>query len=169
MDEFETSEHENLEIDDDEPYDENNDNNHTSFYDNDEDNVNALKREEVDMEALSVNPELLGELRGLKRGIYNAVVFGPPVGSEEAQDLRVLQVYESLLLELNNLLASIFDDENPTTQFVVQQFARFPEQMREPACAYCMKVVEFKEKNEKPYLNGILEDHFDRMLKEHPY
>ncbi len=145
-------------------------NEENSFFPDDDDNINAMSRENaVDTEALSVNPELLGELRDLKRSLYNAVVFAPPVGSEDAQDLQTLQVYESLLIELNNLLASIFDDENQTTQFAAQQFTRFPEQVREPARAYCMKIMDFKNSNTKPYLNDILVDHFDRILKEHPY
>lgn len=145
-----------------------NEQNEHSFLENDDDNMQAIERENaVDVAALSVEPELIGELRGLKRSIYNAVVFGPPVGSEEAQDLQNLQVYESLLLELNNLLASVFEDQ--ATTFTAQQFARFPEATREPASAYCMKVVGFKNTNTKPFLNDILVDQFDRMLKEHPY
>ncbi len=141
-----------------------------SFCENDDDNCQAQRREEeVDAASLSVNPELIGELRDLKRSLYNAVVFGPPVGSEEAQDLQNLEIYESLLLELNNLLGSVFDSDNQTMAFDAQQFARFPEPMREPTRAYCMKIVQFKNSNTKPYLNDILVDNFDRLLKEHPY
>jgi hypothetical protein len=140
------------------------------FFDNDPDNVNAIQREAtVDTGALSVNVEFLQDLRTLKRSIYNAVVFGPPVGSEAAQDLRNLEVYESMLLTLNNLLQSIFDSENEIRSFESQQFSTFPEEIREPARAYCIKVLDFKTTNQKPYLNDVLIDLFDRLLKEHPY
>jgi hypothetical protein len=122
----------------------NNDNtNNDSFFDNDPDNMNALLRESnVDPSTLSVNPELIQELRALKRSIYNAVVFGPPVGSEAAQDVRLLQEYESLLLELNNLLDSIFQPDAPPVE--AQQFARFPSSVQANAEAYCTKIVEFQ-------------------------
>ncbi len=123
--------------------------------------------EDIDATTLSVDPSFTNELRELKRGIYTAVVFGPPVGSEAAQDLQTLETYESLLLELNNRLASVF--ENTPSEFTVAEFARFPEQTREPARAYCMKVLEFKNTNTNAYLNDILQDMFDRTLKEHPY
>ena len=149
--------------------DNDNDNtNNDSFFDNDPDNVNALLRESnVDPSTLSVNPELIQELRALKRSIYNAVVFGPPVGSEAAQDVRLLQEYESLLLELNNLLDSIFQSDAPRVE--AQQFTRFPSSVQANAEAYCTKIVEFKNTNTHPYLNDILLDLFDRLLKEHPY
>jgi hypothetical protein len=155
--------------DEEEVFNNNHDNtNNDSFFDNDPDNVNALLRESnVDGSTLSVNPELIQELRALKRSIYNAVVFGPPVGSEAAQDVRLLQEYESLLLELNNLLDSIFQPDAPPVE--AQQFARFPSSVQGNAQAYCTKIVEFKNTNTYPYLNDILLDLFDRLLKEHPY
>jgi hypothetical protein len=154
--------------DEEEVFNDNDNTNNDSFFDNDPDNVNALLRESnVDPSTLSVNPELIQELRALKRSIYNAVVFGPPVGSEAAQDVHLLQEYESLLLELNNLLDSIFQSDAPLVE--AQQFARFPSSVQGNARAYCTKIVEFKNTNTHPYLNDILLDLFDRLLKEHPY
>lgn len=140
-----------------------------SFYPNDDMNNNEKARARelhASQEPLSVDPQLIGDLRELKRSLYNAVVFGPPVGSEEAQDLANLETYESLLLELNNLLHDIFEEQ---VQPTAQHFARFPEALREPARLYSLKVVEFKNTNALPYLNDVLKDLFDRNLKEHPY
>ena len=150
-------------------YEEESSNLNDSFYDpySENENANAFLREStVDASALSVDPELLQGLRALKRAIYNAVIFGPPAGSEAAQDLRNLQVYEGLLLELNNLLAAIFEGEAQTT---ADPFAHFPESVHQNARAYYLKVVEFKNGNTKPYLNDVLVDLFDRTLREHPY
>lgn len=145
------------------------DNEDNSFYPDDDmnNNAKAKAREELAAnEPLSVDPELIGELQTLKRSLYNAVVFGPPVGTEEAQDLANLQTYESLLLELNNLLHDIFKMQAQPT---AHHFARFPEPIREPARLYSLKIVEFKNTNALPYLNDVLVDLFDRHLKEHPY
>jgi hypothetical protein len=66
----------------------NEDTNENFFFDNDPDNVNAIQREAtVDTGALSVNAEFLQDLRTLKRSMYNAVVFGSPVGFEAVYNL----------------------------------------------------------------------------------
>jgi hypothetical protein len=144
------------------------------FGEEDENNVQAPygfteneRDEDIDANALAIDSLFVNELRDLKREMYTAVVFGPPVDSEEAQSLQMLETYESLLLELNNLLASIFE-ETPST-FTSAQFARFPAPAQAPARAYCLKILEFKNTNTKPYLNDVLQDMFDRSLKEHPY
>lgn len=166
----ELNENENMEGGEEDFYDNTYDNEEdNSFYPDDDLNNNAKARAREELaanESLSVDPELIGELQALKRTLYNAVVFGPPVGTEEAQDLANLETYESLLLELNNLLHDIFTQQLQPT---AQHFARFPELIREPARVYAHKIVEFKNTNALPYLNDVLTDLFDRHLKEHPY
>jgi hypothetical protein len=150
-------------------YDDNEVNEDDSFYPDDDMNNYTkarLREENAAKELLSVDPQLIHELQALKRDVYNAVVFGPPVGTEAAQDLNNLKMYESLLLELNNLLHDIFSRQLQPT---AQQFSRFPDAVREPARLYSMKIVEFKNTNALPYLNDVLKDLFDRHLKEHPY
>lgn len=136
-----------------------------SFAMNDEE---ANDRENaIDPSTLGIDEELEEGLSELKETTYNAIIYGPPVGSEEAQDLQNLEHYEELLVQLCNLATEVLRTGQPQQMpsTLVQQF---PNESQSLVVAYYERICNFQKTNTDPQLRDVLEDFLQRRLKEQP-
>jgi hypothetical protein len=136
-----------------------------SFAMNDEE---ANDRENaIDPTSLGIDEELDESLSELKETTYNAIIYGPPVGSAEAQDLQNLEHYEELLVQLCNLATQVLRTGQPQqmpSTFVQQ----FPTESQPLVVAYYERICNFQKTNTDPQLRDVLEDFLQRRLKEQP-
>lgn len=134
-----------------------------SFAANDEE---ANEREtNIDVTTLGLDDEFDTELSELKRNLYNATVYGPPVGSEEAQDVRLLEKYEGLLLQLYNLTTGVLAGRQPGA-IPPNILAQYPNPTQPLVTAYYERVCNFQRTNRDRQLTDVLKDFLQRRLKE---
>jgi hypothetical protein len=136
-----------------------------SFAMNDEE---ANERENaIDPASLTIDNALVEDLSELKHSVYNAVIYGPPVGSEEAQDLENLEHYEGLLVQLCNLALHVLKTGQPQ-QIPSALLQQYPEDSKPLVVAYYQRICNFKSTNTDLHLQDVLEDLLERRLKEQP-
>lgn len=134
-----------------------------SFAANDEE---ANEREtNIDVTSLGLDEEFDTELSELKRSLYNATVYGPPVGSEEAQDVHLLEKYEDLLLQLYELTTGVLAGRQPGA-IAPTILAKYPNPTQPLVTAYYERVCNFQRTNRDRQLTDVLKDFLQRRLKE---
>lgn len=134
-----------------------------SFATNEED---ANEREtNIDVASIGLDEEFDTELSELKRNLYNATVYGPPVGSQAAQDVQLLEKYEGLLLQLYNLTTGVLAGRQPGT-IDPNILAQYPNPTQPLVTAYYERVCDFQRTNRDRQLTDVLKDFLERRLKE---
>lgn len=136
-----------------------------SFEDDEE---KANEREyAIDPATLAIDESFDDDLTELKQNLYNAVIYGPPVGSDEAQDLQNLEKYEGLLVQLCNLATEVLRTGQPQ-QMPSALLQQYPTGSQPLVVAYYGRLCDFQRTNTDPQLKDVLEDFLQRRLKEQP-
>jgi hypothetical protein len=121
----------------------------------------------IDPATLSVDESFNDDLTELKQNLYNTIIYGPPVGSEEAQDLQNLEQYEGLLVQLCNLATQVLRTGQPQ-QMPLDLLQQYPTNSQPLVVAYYEHLCDFQRTNTDPQLKDVLEDFLQRRLKEQP-
>jgi hypothetical protein len=120
----------------------------------------------IDAASLGLDEEFDMKLSELKQDLYNATVYAPPVGSDEAQDMQTLEQYEGLLLQLYNLAVGALGSVTPPSEIPPNILAQYPNSTKPLVAAYYLRVCDFQRTNRDRQLNDVLKDFLERRLKE---
>ena len=141
-----------------------------SFANNDEE---ANDREnKIDVRTLGLDDGFDIDLTALKQNLYTAIVYGPPAGSQAAQDIRLLERYDGLLIQLYNLLVGVLDSGAQqgalSSEIPSNILSQYPISTQPLVVAYYQRISNFKQLNRDRQLVDVLKDFLQRRLKEHP-
>lgn len=120
----------------------------------------------IDATSLGLDEEFDMKLSELKQDLYNATVYAPPVGSDEAQDMHTLEQYEGLLLQLYTLAVGALGSVMPPSEIPPNILAQYPDSTKPLVAAYYSRVCDFQRTNRDRQLNDVLKDFLERRLKE---
>jgi hypothetical protein len=117
-------------------------------------------------DVLAPDEALDTDLSELKRNLYDATVYGPPVGSDEAQDMRNLERYEGLLLQLYNLTMGALATSAPSSTVPPNILAQYPNPTQPLVVAYYQRICDFQRTNKDRQIKDVLKDLLNRRLRE---
>jgi hypothetical protein len=126
----------------------------------------------IDVRTLGLDDGFDMDLTALKQNLYTATVYGPPVGSQAAQDIRLLEHYDGLLLQLYNLVAGVLESGVlqgvPHGEIPSNILSQYPTSTQPLVAAYYQRICDFQQLNKDRQLVDVLKDFLQRRLKEHP-